>query len=526
MLLVGMTSSILIATQAMSPPGPQADVLDAAELTFIIEDELESSVHILSHSSSQIEFVTPDRDQDSDPEFVEYAWNFDDSRNLVRTANGEPGAVLLPDVHSFSLLPRVRHSKEDLGGSVSESSVSSLIGLTSASSYDSAELDSLQFVGQSYLLTHAANTICWSIDGVWLVMKRRNSSYASDDAAVVQIRRSTGDGLPTSEVLAQAEIAASDLRNSYRWKYFEFADADRIPADQNTCVVVQPTTPNSVIEVLYADTGVSSDQALIGQSLYGSTWQLYPGRGLLNSIRGTRHSMDDSSHEVIRDYISACTIDMQMTDDSATRVRRGIRLLNSPEDIDQFWLNDFSVESLSTTDANFDGINDWTTTDGQELTSMVAASVLELSAGQKVQTNPAHRFDGLITIDTRLKAMSANPDGGAVMLIPVGGPTSGRGLLKLQVSLNDNGLQTASVIDTADADERTLAAANGLPNEFVDVRVVIDTTADQVGVWINGLTQGRSEFSRSSTSTGQVTMAAQDADAQFDYVSVRIGRSQ
>ena len=526
MLLVGMTSSIIIATQAMSPPGPQSDVLDAAEVTFIIEDELESAVHVLQYSSSRIRFVTPDRNQDSQPETIEYRWGADNSLALLRSANDEQSVALMPQVYSASLLPRLRTVAEDLGGRVSESSVSSLIGQTSARSYSTWELGSMPLVGQAFDLTHPANAVCWSIDGIWLAMRRDSSVYASDDKALVQVRLATGDGLPTSEVLAESEIRASDLRTSYRWRYIEFDRSDRLHINQNICVVIESPVVNTVIEVLYANTGVTSEQTLIGQSLHSSDWQSYPGKGLLNSLRGTRHTMDDTIHEVARDYISAVTVDMQMTEDTATRVRRGIRLLNSPEDIDQFWQSDFSSASLDTTDANFDGVNDWNVGGADSLDSLIKGSVLELSDGQQVVTSPVHRFGAVTSIDVRLRAASVDPEGGAVIAIPVGGPTSGKGLLQLRVSLNDNGLQTASVVDVATADETNLAIVNGLPSDFVDVRIVIDPVSDQVGVWINGAAQGRTAFTRaSSTSPGQVTISAQQADAQFDYVSIRVGRS-
>ena len=523
-LLVGMTSSIIIATQAVSPPGPQADVLDAAEITFIIEDELESAIHVSKYRDSGIDFITSDRDLDGQEESIAYQWNIDGTQALTRAANGESGVALLPNVHSLNITPRLLNVTENIGGEVIESSESSFIWLTSTSHWATWHLDSFQPVGMAFDLAHPEETALWSINGVWLVMRRGSSHYSADDSAAVQVRLATGDGLPTSEVLAETTIRAADLSNSYSWKYFDLDGAERILPEQRVCLVVQPATPASVIEVLYADDGVSTEQTLVAQSTYGGGWHLFTGQSLLNAVRGTRHTMDNTSHEVVRNYISACTVELQMTEDPATRVRRGIRLLNSPEDVDQFWSCDFSDSALDEWESNFDEVPDWNL---NTTVPIIAERVMQLAADQQISTNPPHRLSGLITIDARCRATSSALDGGTALTIPVGGGAFGNGLLKCVVTLNSSGLQTVSLLDVAGTNENDLAVVNGLSNDFVDLRIVIDPSADQVAVWVNGMAQGRSTFSRSSSAMdGRIVISSDGASAEYDYISIRVGKDE
>jgi hypothetical protein len=92
-------------------------------------------------------------------------------------------------------------------------------------------------------------------------------------------------------------------------------------------------------------------------------------------------------------------------------------------------------------------------------------------------------------------------------------------------ALQSNGLQTATVTNVGDTTETDLAIVKGLPAGFVDFHIVIDAPNDQVAVWINGMAQGRSTISRQmSSNSGQAQISADSASAEFDYVSVRVGK--
>lgn len=525
MLMVGLTSSIIIASQALSPPGPQRYVLDAAESTFIIADELESAVHVLDADDGLIEFALADRDQDQLAEIVRYEWNPNDSRGLLRTAIGGTPAAIVPETYLFGITPELRSVTQELGGNVSEGSTETFVSLTTTADWQTWSLDTMEEVGHSFELTHPDGTTLWSVKSVRLGMRRDSSYYNSDDRASVQVRLASGDGLPTSEVLAETLVNASDLGTSWAWVDISLDGADRLLPTQRVCLVIEPVRDNSVIDLLYAGSGVASGQSLVTKSSYTGEWRLYSGRSLLNSVSGTRHTLDDTGHQVVRDYYSACVIELQTNADDSSRVRRGVRLMNSPERLDQFWQLDFDELPSGDTDDNFDTVADWELLDESGGTPGVAANVIYLSDGQGLVTSPEHGFDGLITVDVSCRATTVNTDGGAMMTIPVDSNASQSSQLRLVTALQSNGLQTATVTNVGDTTETDLAIVKGLPAGFVDFHIVIDAPNDQVAVWINGMAQGRSTISRQmSSNSGQAQISADSASAEFDYVSVRVGK--
>ena len=119
-LMAGLGSAIVITTQAVSPPGEQRSVLKAAEVTFIMADELQSSVHVVEQSATAVEFALSDRDGDGQTDIVRYEW--DNTSHLLARHSENRHGTLLSDVSAFAIQPLFRSVPEELGGVVSESS--------------------------------------------------------------------------------------------------------------------------------------------------------------------------------------------------------------------------------------------------------------------------------------------------------------------------------------------------------------------------------------------------------------------
>lgn len=521
MLMVGMASAIIITTQAISPPTEQQAVLDAAEMSFVIGDELQSAVHVSEQDSSNVEFILNDRDNDNEAETIEYEFT---GGQLIRRHNATSG-VLMSDLAAFSMTPNYRSVSETLEGSVLESSEQSLAGVTSGGNLRTWYLDPYSPTGQSIDVSHPDNTILWSITEVKLYL-RRSSWYEYGENIIVQIREATGEGLPTSTVLAESTVAVSSLSTTYQTVTVPITGAERLLKTQNVCLVLMADDYvfGQAARVGYTSYGYTPSGHMVASSYYGSDWFLYSSRSLYYVVKGTRHTVDDTTHEVVREYIAGYDVEIQPSIDRQA-VRRKVRLMNTPERLSGVWRLDFNTDPTVDIDIDHDGAEDWVLEGGGTFVPSIAASVLSLSDGELFQTTADNDFDGLITADVHCRGtLFSASGGGAVVKIPYSSSSSTYGLLTINVERTISNTQTVTIVAEGNTSPQTLALVNNLPDETSEIRVVIDPTANEVGVWVNEVFQGRSTVTQPlSGALKRATFGASGANAAFDFLSIRVG---
>ena len=114
-LLVGLSSAMFIAIRATDPsssPAP-ATIIGLDQLTSLYS-ELHNCVAITEQTATAITFAVPDRDLDSNPESIRYAWPGTPSDPLTWQYNGGDVANVVVDVHDFDIQyyqpgPEVEH---------------------------------------------------------------------------------------------------------------------------------------------------------------------------------------------------------------------------------------------------------------------------------------------------------------------------------------------------------------------------------------------------------------------------------
>ena len=356
-------------------------------------------------------------------------------------------------------------------------------------------------------------------------MLRRSSWYQAGERLIVQIREAAGDGLPTSTVLGESTILMSSLATSFQWKTLTFTGVERLPPDQQVCIVILGDSLlwGSAGRVLYASSGVSGNGYLVAPQYGYFDWHSFTQYDVYYRMRGTRHSFDPTVHEVERNYISGYDLEL-LHGTGISPVHRRVRLLNTPEHLSAVWRLDFNTDPTDGIDVDADGVEDWETV-GSSLAESPQTSTLILHDTEVLQTSLSNEFAGLITADVRLRGLGSNAtDAGGVVHIPFGVNGSQSGLITVRVSRNVQGNQRVGVVAADSGTGQILALNPNLADDFVDLRIVVDPVANQAAVWVNDVFQGRSVVTQPlSSGPQQVSLGAEGADAVFDFLSVRVG---
>ena len=525
MLMIGLGSAIVIATNAVSPPESQQAVFDMAETSHLMAVEMQSAVHVLEQSATVVQFACADRNNDGAPDRVRYEWNSND-RQIIRTEASS--GTLLHGVDSFSIAADLESVPETLKGFISESAVTTLGTMVWAGAPHSWVLAPDSPVGQYVSLNHPDDTALWSITEVAVRLKRDNgTSVQPGEELKIQIRLATGDGLPTSIVLAESSIDVASLNPGFRWKTFAMSGAERLLKNQAVCLVVMvdTSTAGTAGRAAYATSGYTDNGHLLGTTYFDYDWEIHSDACLYYSIKGTRHAVDASSHDVVRNYIAGYHIETS-TPEYDQKLSRRVRLMNTPEQVDGIWQLDFNSLPDDANDADYNGIVDWEHVGASDLTAVPSNSTVPIAAGHLYRTTNDNQFAGLVTAEVHCHGTTTNVSGGgAVCRIPFGYDDSTHGLITITSERSASGRQTASVVASANGADQVLALVSNLPDESVGFRVVVDPTENQAAVWINDVFQGRNIVAQTRT-TGdkRVVFGAEGADAEYDFLSVRVGK--
>jgi hypothetical protein len=101
-LLVGLSSSLFIALRATETTAtPTSSRIKASEALLELQADLEFAQAFTEQSARAITFLVPDRNGDTRPETIRYAWSGTPGDPLTRQYNGGAAATFLEDVHIF-----------------------------------------------------------------------------------------------------------------------------------------------------------------------------------------------------------------------------------------------------------------------------------------------------------------------------------------------------------------------------------------------------------------------------------------
>ena len=108
LLLMGLASSIYLASQAANPNSTTANTIQGGMTAADITAELRSAIMFDRRSATSVRLVVADRDNNGLPELIEYTWSGTLGDPLHRQFNQGTVVDVLEDVHAFELSYFVR----------------------------------------------------------------------------------------------------------------------------------------------------------------------------------------------------------------------------------------------------------------------------------------------------------------------------------------------------------------------------------------------------------------------------------
>ena len=103
-ILGALVSTLMITQRGLAGSTNVArDASRGRDATDVILLDLSLAISFSERTSTAVTFLVPDRDGDGQPETIRYAWSGVTGDPLMRQVNGGAVAVLVDDVHGFSL---------------------------------------------------------------------------------------------------------------------------------------------------------------------------------------------------------------------------------------------------------------------------------------------------------------------------------------------------------------------------------------------------------------------------------------
>ncbi|MCA9214084.1 MAG: hypothetical protein KDB27_13525, partial [Planctomycetales bacterium] len=198
-------------------------------------------------------------------------------------------------------------------------------------------------------------------------------------------------------------------------------------------------------------------------------------------------------------------------------------LTNRPESVIGHWLTQFS-SMPDLVDFDRDGNNDWHFGDAPGDT--VANGIWTCTAGNELHLSSVPTMTTLTTIEWRCRHLASSGDG-AILNVDADWANGEFADLKVRVVHQADNWQSVLLTAHDGVSESVLSKLEGLPDEFLDLRLVVDPQSDVAMLFVNGYSLGGVTYPTRSQvqSTPTLFITNNGADAEFDMLSVTISEA-
>lgn len=521
-LLAGLASALYLANRMMDAPAAVRAVLSAEHAARRLTEDLREATFFTERTAMAVTFAVPDRDGDGREELIRYWWSGTPGDPLQSAVNGGVAVVVAQDVRQFRLDYTIKTQEESLVRRVesSEQKLAEYVVPLLAADY---QISTTRWLAQyfhpdRFLTRLPPGAVAWRPTRVTLWVE---NDGPRDGQSLVQLRRAGSDAMPTSKVLEQIPYPETSAPSIYSPTSFRFQDVWLAP-NEGVWITLQGLT-NHALYVLFDDWG-GTGRVFTGDA--GTTWSTQGnGDSLLYQLYGT-YVTEGSPHVIRRRFLTGIGVSFQVGSQAASRIDTRVALANAPELLAGRWHLDFDREP-TTVDANFDGQADWVSpTNSSVAPASLSGGVWR--ADVPLESRPKCDFRSLTTAEVRFRAVTP---GGQGAVFAINADWSGGTCASFAASsvLQPDGTQTVTVSKKIDAaTSLRLVKVEGLGSGFVAVRLLIDPTADMVGVWVQGVYYGIYPYTPFSPGNDDrfARIAADGCQAEFDFVAVRVSEPE
>ncbi len=515
-LLVAIGSSILLASKAIpDATNPTSRVIASSNLANQIAAELRSATYITESSATAISFAVPDRDGDGSPELIRYAWSGTAGAPLTRSYNRAAAVEAVASVQNFSLAYTRATRTESYPGPPVWSGVGLLSNNGNTSYGDDRELTSTKWVGQRITPTLSADAVAWRITHASLVLSK---GLFSSGRVYYRIYAG-GEETPSSTVLQETSIGTGSIPLLY-WQWFtlSFSSTTDIVAGDPAYLVVAGSSSDS--GYVFHDDWTSHHQVRTNDA--GGSWNYNAGDGMHHYVYG-QVATAGPTRTLTRRHITGVTITLENADAIGQPLRIAAPLLNAPEVLTTFWETRFDLMPAMP-DMNCDGHDDFRRRDGASINPSTLVNGV-WHADSVVDTHPNHDFTQPTTIEVRFRNTSVGGNG-AVFWINADWSASRCAPIYATLQRQADGTQNLTLYGkTSSSKSVVLARATNLPDDFVDLRLIIDPAATAVYMQVNGTPIMTANYFRITPGDNYrvATMFESGSQAEFDYLRIRVG---
>ncbi|UCD74311.1 MAG: prepilin-type N-terminal cleavage/methylation domain-containing protein [Phycisphaerales bacterium] len=325
-IMVGMGGALLMSSQALPGEDSRTDrITAAADVAEQIASELTYAISVTELTSTAVTFTVADRDSDSNPETIRYAWSGTAGDPLTRQYNGGGELDVAEDVHAFDLACDLRTETTELPPETVEGDeflLASRDPVAIAADYVIKDRD---WIAQYFVPVLPVDAEQWVVTRV-LVMVRYHGGTKSITA--VQLRSPDASNQPSSTVLEEVLMYESNLDASYAWEEFYFTQVTGLTPGKGLCLVLARHQKDADLADVQYDAGGGS--GLLTTSDAGSSWTVAAGQSMQFFVYG-KTAKSVAQPPEIRSWLRSAIVSLQIGPDTATRVETAARVLNEPE---------------------------------------------------------------------------------------------------------------------------------------------------------------------------------------------------
>ncbi len=325
-LMGGLTSAMLLATQAMPDDRRPAEATVAAsETADRIVAELAYALSFSERSANAIAFTVADRNGDGDPESIRYAWSAAPGDPLTYEYNGSSAVNLLANVREFSLTYDVEVVTGQNPGPTNVSAEQELMGYFSTSDLAEAHVHyDDRWWSQYFKPALPADALSWTVTRVRVLAREDSEKYLTR----VGLRRPLPDHTPSNITVDETILWPASLSNEYQWVILSFDNAEDLSPGKGLCLTFTNDDSHPV-RLRYQDKNVTLDNAALSQG--SPAWGTPDSsKALLFNIYGTVSTPGDPI-TTTRYFLSHVDVSIDLQADDAARVDAACTILNAPE---------------------------------------------------------------------------------------------------------------------------------------------------------------------------------------------------
>lgn len=521
-LMVGLASSIFIATQTVNPSGRTQEILDASEIVRQLTDELRYAMYVNEQTATTIDFITDDRTGDGQPDRIRYEWSGTAGDPLTKALNDSGPQMVTPSVQNFSLdylTDDIQQSFESPPVQSAEVLLDKYSGATEIRNFRIQTSDWVgQFINSSSFseLSLPGDTLSWSATRVQL---RVSPTDSGNGEAWIRLRAATGGGLPGTQIFDEDVLYESTLASGYRWFDFNFAAETELLPSQNACLTIEHKANPYAAYVQYDE---KNDDSRLVTNDGGATWYFAPyDDSLRYYLHGTYTQPSYTTETITRSYVRGVGVELQLGDVETT-VSTETNSWNRPEVCLAYWDADFDSDPTAI-DHNADSVGDWQMRDGGAFDVSRLTDGYWNATDEPLQTAPVADFVDPTILELRMRNTTVGGEG-AVCTIHADWDGTKAGAMSVSLALQNDGTQTLrAFISTNTNARKEVAIFNGLPDDFVEVRMIVEPSSDAFAVWANDTFVGSYTYTPiSAASDRRASIKRDGSDAQFERIVIKV----